>query len=195
MISMKELAEKVQSTLVEGNVGTYYHGSTHKLTTFVTDFMDGNENNHMYGPGIYFTSNPKEAAGYADKNGYVYEVQLNFRKELSTKGKVNVNVLKRLMMNSPDEDAWTNWGENKNQAIQLALQTTLSSSDNMLEALLNVWGDWYRGEHIAFATELTKLGYDGTLYPNINGSGNDWAVVYNPASIQLIKIIPSNNYY
>ena len=193
MISMKDLAERVQSVLVEGNVGTFYHGSTHKITSFVTDFME--EGNHMYGPGIYFTSNAQEASTYAEKEGFVYEVTLNFRKELNTTGKVNLNVLKRLMLNSPDEDAWTNWAEDKNTAIREALRVTSESSDNMLEALLNVWGDWYRGQHIAFVNELIKLGYDGTLYPNINNSGNTFAVVYNPQSINLVKVVPSSEFY
>lgn len=194
MISMKELSNQIQHILIEGNVGTFYHGSEHKITSFNSEFLDG-DGNHMYGPGIYFTSNPGEAAGYADKNGYVYEVNLNFRKELNTIGKVNVNVLKRLMLNAPDEEAWTNWAEDKNTAIREALRVTVESSDNMLEALLLIWGDWYRGQHISFTNELIKLGYDGTIYKNINNSGNNWAVVYNPASIQLVKIIPSIEFY
>lgn len=193
MVSMKDLAQKVQSVLIEGNVGTFYHGSPHKITSFVNDFME--EGNHMYGPGIYFTSNPQEASTYAEKDGYIYEVTLNFRKELASKGKVNLNVCKKLMLNAPDEEAWTNWAEDKNTAINDALRTTAESSDNMLEALMIVWGDWYRGQHIAFVNQLIKLGYDGTLYPNINNSGNTFAVVYNPQSINLVRIIPASEFY
>lgn len=186
MKTMKDLVESMQNIIVEGEVGKFYHGSTHKIGSFVDEFVG--QGNNQLGPGIYFSTDVHDALAYSGKDGFIYEVSINLRNDLNTTQKVNPRVCKALMMNTPDESAWTNWDENKNIAIKMALQNTLEISDNMLDALMTIWGDWYMQDEVMFVRELAKLGFDGSIYPNYNNSGSTWAVVYNPQSITINKI-------
>lgn len=183
-MEMKKLMEDI-SAIMEGTMpGYYYHGTPSPISRFSDEFV-GNGND-SYGPGIYFTTSPATARGYAENstNGMVYECELNIRKELSKKQRINKAVLLKLMQASPDEDAWTNWDESQQGAYRTALAHYMTEG-NMYDALMSVWYDWYRYEAPTFVRHLVKLGYDA--FTHKFDSGELFVIVYNPASIKVVN--------
>ncbi|AQW88978.1 hypothetical protein pEaSNUABM50_00465 [Erwinia phage pEa_SNUABM_50] len=184
-MEMKKLMEDI-SAIMEGQLpGYYYHGSSAPISNFSDEFVG--RGNDEYGPGIYFSSVPNTSIGYAKdggSNGMVYQCEINLRKELSKKTRVNKAVLLKLMQNTPDEDAYTNWNENKNVAYRTALQGYVDEG-NMYDALMGVWYDWYREYPVQFVRSLVQLGYDGYIYTF--ASGERFIIVYNPASIKVVN--------
>lgn len=184
-MEMKKLMEDI-SAIMEGQMpGYYYHGTKQPIHTFSDEFVG--KGNDQYGPGIYFTSNPNTAFGYTDKspNGMVYQCTLNIRKELSKKQRINKAVLLKLMQSTPDDEAYTNWDEHPNRAYQNALNSYMDADDNMYDALMNVWYDWYRYHGTEFVRKLVELGYDA--FTHKFESGELFVIVYNPASINVVK--------
>lgn len=162
-----------------------FHGSNKPIDKFVDDFV-GNGND-QFGPGIYFSSNPNDSYGYISNDGKFYICDLEIRKELSTKTKFNKNVVLKFMKDSPDEYAWTDWDENQNVAYQKALKSLMQfHGDNLLDALTQVWYDWYRDYGPEYVRKVTQLGYDASVH--ILPSGTKFIVVYNPAIIKVKKV-------
>lgn len=184
-MEMKKLMEDI-SAIMEGQLpGYYYHGSSGPITKFSDEFVG--RGNDEYGPGIYFSSVPYTSIGYAadgGQNGQLYQCELNLRKELSKKTRINKAVLLKLMQSTPDDEAWTNWDENQNRAYMIALKGYLDEG-NMYDALMGVWYDWYRDHPVDFVRKLVQLGYDGYVYTF--PSGEKFVVVYNPASIKVVQ--------
>lgn len=183
-MEMKKLMEDI-SAIMEGQLpGYYYHGSSAPITKFSDEFV-GNGNDE-YGPGIYFTTAPSTAIGYANdgQNGVVYECELDLRKVLTKKTRINKAVLLKLMQTTPDDEAWTNWDQHQNRAYQIALQGYIDEG-NMYDALMGVWYDWYRYHPVDFVRKLVQLGYDGYIFTF--GNGEQFVVVYNPASIKVVN--------
>lgn len=185
-MEMKKLMEDI-SAIMEGQMpGYYYHGSSTPISTFSDEFVG--QGHDQYGPGIYFTSAPSTAIGYANErengdNGRVYQCELNLRKELSKNERINKNILLKLMKNTPADDEWTNWDENQNRAYQNALSGYMQET-NMYDALMGVWYDWYRHYSTEFVRALVELGYDGYTYKFDNGE--IFVIVYNPQSIKVV---------
>lgn len=184
-MEMKKLMEDI-SAIMEGQLpGYYYHGSTAPISQFSDEFVG--RGNDEYGPGIYFSSVPYTAIGYAadgGQNGRLYQCELHLRKELSKKTKINKAVLLKLIQSTPDTEAWTDWDENQNRAYMTALKNYVEEG-NMYDALMSVWYDWYRNYPVDFIRKLVQLGYDGYVYTF--SSGEKFVVVYNPASIKVIQ--------
>lgn len=184
-MEMKKLMEDI-SAIMEGQLPDYYyHGSSSPITNFSDEFVG--RGNDEYGPGIYFSSVPSTAIGYAKDgaNGVVYQCQLSLRKVLSKKQKINKAVLLKLMQATPDDEAYTNWDENQNRAYQNALNSYIDAETNMYDALMDVWYDWYRYHGTEFVRNLVQIGYDGYIYEF--PSGERFVVVYNPASIKVVN--------
>ena len=164
----------------------YFHGSNKPITKFVDDFV-GNGND-VYGPGIYFSNNPNDSYGYVSNNGEFYVCDLDIKKELTKKTRFNKNIVLKFMKESPDEYAWTDWDENQNVAYQKALKALMDTnySDNLLDALTQVWYDFYRDYGPEYVRKLVKLGYDASIH--VLPSGTKFAVVYNPTIIKVKKV-------
>lgn len=166
---------------------TFYHGSNKPIDTFVDDFV-GNGND-VYGPGIYFSNNPNDSYGYISNDGKFYVCDLDIKKELTKKTRFNKNIVLKFMKESPDEYAWTDWDENKNVAYQKALKALMETeyADNLLDALTQVWYDWYRDFGTQYVRNLVKLGYDASIHTL--PSGTKFAVVYNPKIIKVKQVL------
>ena len=188
---MRSLMESVADLLSEGNQNTlFYHGSNAKITNFNDEFV-GNGND-QYGPGIYFANKPHVSIGYAaDNNGLVYECELNMRSELTAQTKFNKNFILKLLKDSPDEYAWTDWDEDQNKAYQVAYnQYTSTYGKDMYEILMQIWYDFYRNYPTEFVRHLTSIGLDGT-YHDVSADENGmlvYAVVYNPGIIKVLNV-------
>lgn len=163
--------------------GVYYHGSTHKIQSFVDDFVG--QGKDQYGPGVYMSNRVHVAMGYAEKSGYVYQADVKLRKLLSAKTRYNEGQLLKLMKATPDTDAYTNWSEEPMEAYREALDAYRGT--DMLDACQFIWRDWYHNNPVEFVRELVKMGYDGSVFDI--GEGTNFLVVYNPKSITLTNVM------
>lgn len=161
--------------------GTYYHGSKSQINKFTDEFVGKGAD--QFGPGIYFTSNKETAIGYAN-GGFVYTVELSLRNTIDADKAVNDNIIQQMIDRSPDENAYTNWDENEVKAKFEALKA-YRKEDNMYDALMSVWYDWYNSDPVDFVREMVKIGYDGYVYNHNNDE--DYVIVYNPQSITITK--------
>lgn len=182
-MDMRNLMDSVQK-IMEAPDNIYYHGSEHKIVKFSDEFMGSGHDE--YGPGIYFTNFPKTALGYANGTGYVYECQINPKKLLSKKTRINKAVLMNLIQKSPDEYAWTDWDENKNKAIVNATNNYIEYNSNMYDALMSVWGDFYRDYSTEFCRNLVSIGFDA--YEFVFSHGEHFLIVYNVGIIKVLNV-------
>lgn len=183
--NIRALMESVGAIMVQESAadGTYYHGSTHKITNFVDEFVG--QGHDQYGPGVYLANRVHVAMGYAEKGGYVYKAEVKLKKLLTESTKPNKAQILKLMKNSPDEYAVSNWSEDPREAYQMALEQYMDY--DMLEACMFIWRDWYPNDPVAFVRELVLMGYDGSIYDI--GHGTNFLVVYNPKSISITGIL------
>lgn len=160
---------------------TFYHGSPKKFSKF--DMSTAEKGHAEAGAGIYFTTDKSEAIGYAE-HGYLYTVNIQFRKMVDTKpnSKPKRKRIEELVSNAPDEDDILNWGSLDN-AVDSIIQYSKSEQD----AFDQVWYDFYRGNVSKYLKGMVKLGFDG-FYVDKQFKGIYHAVVFNPKSIQDIEV-------
>jgi len=97
-----------------------YHGSPQKITNFTDEFVGGEGATDQEGPGIYFTTNYKEALGYAD-GGYVYTAKLTPRLLFDETEDINIEkrLIERLVLMSSDwKSTGRDWDENPRVGIK-----------------------------------------------------------------------------
>lgn len=164
-----------------------YHGSKTDFESF--DLNRVGKGIDQNGPGFYFTQDIDDAKGYGDR---VYEYELNLRKTVPTKGKINIAEIQKLMkLSSNLNDVLMNWGENKNVAFREALSAMIDA-ETPFHAFTNVWYDFYRDHPKQYVENMIKLGYDGVIIKGSEGYGNistTHIIVFNPNSIKKIRRI------
>jgi hypothetical protein len=164
----------------------WYHGRTVKARDFSLAHIGRQEANDREGPGFYFTSDKTEAEGYAWPSGIVGTFELNPRKLASTTKKPQKDQVLRLMKGSPDfEQSLSNWDEDPRKAEAAALKAMLAEGNEWL-VLRQVGIDFYRYFPEAWAKGMVGLGIDGAIVPD-NGGLSTHMVIYNPASIKVVK--------
>lgn len=168
----------------------WYHGSGHDISKFSLEFTKW-ENTNQYGPGVYFTNRLDTAISYANgESGKVYVCEIHPRKTVSAKTKINPTIIRNLITTSPDEDKWNDWAETKSEGLRLGINAVLQYNDNMYDAILSVWSDWYRGFEKELLNKLTSVGYDGALIPQPNGE--TFFIAYNVEALSLVKVLARN---
>ena len=165
----------------------WYHGTPHNIERFIDDFVGTGTDQE--GPGIYFTSNEEDAAGYARKGNdpHMFKVSLNFKKLVPLKGKIPVNECIQLLKWAEDyENKLLNWGsENQNENLKAQKQSLLKEQTPH-QAFQSIFVDYYRYSPIEFVRGMVTLGYDGVIVPR--GFMNvKHAIVYNPKIIEVIE--------
>jgi len=105
-----------------------YHGSKALFQRF--DYSKMGQNGTSEGFGFYFTNNRNIAEGYA-QNGYLYTVEFNGKKSLSsTKKTITKNQLKKLLIELDKRGQYlSNYGDTEFEGFEKVLS----------EAILNVW--------------------------------------------------------
>lgn len=154
----------------------FYHGSSKPISKFTDEFVG--RGNDQYGAGIYFTDNIETAKGYGDN---LYKCRLDIDNPLTSKTPIDEDIIMTLIEESEDEIAWTNWSDNHYEAVQMGFDSVINSSDNMYEAILSVWADWYMNDPVVFVRKLVHYGYDAAIIPVRNGE--TFVVVYDPRCI------------
>lgn len=177
---------KFTEYLKESEENRWYHGSSHKIEKFSTDFVG--KGTDQDGPGIYFSNNAEDAMTYAKKtegkSGFLYEVELNFKKLVPLTGKVNTKELEQMIYWSKNngeeqyEANWMNWDEDE--------KIKAYSSETPHEAFQSIAADWYKDYPQDFCSSMTSLGYDGVIvkrqFMNVKH-----LIVYNPKIIRIIE--------
>lgn len=177
----------------ENLTGEWYHGDERK-TDFINrnyfDATDHSRDRNAMGPGIYFTRLKYQAKGYAGTKGYVYTVTVDLdpKRTLVDNTKINPVFLKKFIEKCPDKDMLYNYDEDLNRAKHVALQLSIESSENMLEAIMGLYNDLYQRDAVFFAKTMTELGYDA-FYHKVNPLYPEaiHLIVYNPKIINIVK--------
>lgn len=185
---MDSITHAHNSTVLESTAdGLYYHGSSHKITRFVDEFVGSGTD--QFGPGIYMTNDLNAALQYSSETGYIYVADVKMRNLLTEDVPYDRDIVLNMMKATPDEEAFWDFGETPESAYTAAIKVIEQYRGNsLLEALLAVQSDWYRDNAMEFVRELVKLGYDGSVYDQ--GSGIKFLVVYNPKCITLTEVMP-----
>lgn len=157
----------------------YFHGSPKQFNQFSYTYVG--QGNDQEGPGFYFTDKEVNAQHY----GKVYKANLTLNKTVPLKGRINRREIKQMMRWAPDlEDTLTNWAENPNIAFQKAFDVIVNQN-NPHQAFMSVWYDFYRGNEALYLQNMTKLGYDGVIIPQPDGSNH--VVMFSPDKIQIVQ--------
>lgn len=166
-----------------------YHGSPTEIKKFTDDFVG--EGVDQEGPGIYFTTNEEDAAGYARKsegNGKIYHVRLEMNKLIPTKGKVKESEINSMIEWAPNyEEKLMDWGHEDLQSNLRAFKDSLKRQATPKDVFLSLWYDLYRYTPIDYVRNMVLLGYDGLIvqkeFMNVKH-----IIVYNPKVIKLLDI-------
>lgn len=141
---------------------TVYHGSKALFNKF--DYSKMGLNGTAEGFGFYFTSKRSIAEGYAH-NGYLYTVNFNGKKSLSsTKKTITKAQLKKFIIRLDELGQYlSNYGDTSYEGYNNVLQTTLDSewsySDNDVDLICAISNAY--GNRETVLTELYKMfGYD-----------------------------------
>lgn len=191
---MKKLNSIYEEVLSESQQTQFvaYHGSPQKISKFEDSFVSGEDVTQHHGPGIYFTTNYKNARMFGEN---VHKVQLSgkFIDTDTPSDSVNYNEIISLMkMSGDDEDEWEmeaqNYNENPEAGIQMAAEEAINYGDNEAFVFMRVMNSWYQHTPVRYIRSMTNLGYDGMVVD----APRDWVgekhiIVFNPNCIKLIK--------
>lgn len=139
-----------------------YHGSPNKFNKFNFDHI--RTNGTTEGIGFYFTDNKQIANGYAS-NGYLYTINLNGKKEISSNERtLTRNELKKFItvLQNNDIDYLSNFGDvsfsGYNNVLNDAIDSLLSCNDDV-ELLCDIYNAQGDNENI-ISLFVDTLGYD-----------------------------------
>lgn len=168
------------------NSTLFYHGTPTRFDHFDLAFVS--QGNDREGPGFYFSTSKNTAAMHArGPDGHILVVSLHPRRLVPLQGRVNVNQVSALMKASPRlTDALQDWDENPNVAFRMALQGMVVQGEPK-ESFERVWYDFYRREPQLWLQGMVKLGYDGIMVSQPDGSIH--AIMFDPKRITVLDRI------
>jgi len=168
--------------------GIWYHGDLEDadFSTRSMDTEDYTRSPNALGPGIYWTRDRDQARGYAGKKGYVFSATMDLtpRKTMSKDDTVTSEIVERFISLAPRGSRRTgleNWDNNIDQAVS----TYVESGEDLLDALVGVYHDFYGMDSRAFGRSMVRIGYDAYIHhlPNV-----DHLVVWNPKIIKVKEV-------
>lgn len=168
----------------------WYHGSPKKIDNFVDEFVGGEEANDQEGPGIYFSSNKKDAGHFGE---YVHAVELSPSGIVSAEEgtEADRDELLALMRQAEDwEMKAQDWNEDPELGLELAVDSFMRYNHSQHQQFLQVWYDFFRYEPVNYVREMAKLGYDMIKIDKGVHEGEHiyHAIVLNPSIIELKAI-------
>ena len=167
-----------------------YHGSPKEINKFVDDFVGANEATDQEGPGIYFTTEFDDAAGYGK---YVYSVRLRGKYLVSTGDPNGINktlVMKLAKMAEDWKMEAQNYHENPNRGIIELVNGAYEYNEDEKGVLQQIWINLYRYRPVEFVRNCVKLGIDGIIvdrYANAENGGKH-IIIYNPNTIEYLEM-------
>lgn len=170
-----------------GITGRFYHGAKVAFDAF--DPARAADGHAQEGCGFYFTSDRDDAIHYAGSTGYLLTVELRIDRQLPLTGRARRQDVEALMRASPELDSTLeNWDENPSRAFAAALNGMMSRGTPK-EVFEQVWWDFYRSHPAEFLAEVSRLGYDGTVFPRSalrDGTPVQHVVMYNVEKIKIV---------
>ena len=163
-----------------------YHGTGANIDAFDLSRSGSASGAEQYGTGVYTTTNPTLASGYANstvQNANVLPLVTRMANPISdeTAKKLTKAQIKKIIEQSPDldEQLW-NYGdvgyEGKNKVLNDAVNSLYEyQGDKMLENLHPIANDFFSGDPIAFNNAAAKvLKKDGVIvdFPKTNEKFN-----------------------
>ena len=167
-----------------------YHGSPKKIDVFTDEFVGTNEATDEEGPGIYFTTEFEDAAGYGN---YIYTVKLRGNFLISTGDPQGID--RELIMNlAKMAEEWEleaqNYSEDPESGMEQLVDGAFDYNDDEKGVLQQIWINLYRYQPTEFVRNCVKLGIDGIIvsrYRNTSNNGNH-IIIYNPNVIKFIEV-------
>lgn len=187
-----KLFESFKTNLDPGQV--WYHGRDVKLDSFHKSFeYITREGNNEHGPGIYLTSQQKDAKGYGN---FIHQVKFTGNaiqrgdKATYDDAKLATRMIKKYA--SDWEMEANNWHENASKGVDEFVKSILSSASDRVDFWKYVWGDFFRYEPIKFTEGMKSIGIDGIIVPGYAGTdGMAHLIAYNPDALEIENIIKS----
>jgi len=183
----------VEITEAARKIPIFYHGSNNRIESFSLEHLGTGIGLDQYGPGIYLTSSPQDAARYGK---YIHTVEVDIpRSRFLGKRKISRQQVEELIKKAPDfEDRLTNWDENPRVAFKKATDNIFRSYyDDMREACEQVWFDFYYPNHhtVDYLRRMVEMGYDAFTVK----LGEPWyttdtvhMIVFNPKCLQIVSV-------
>jgi len=170
-----------------------YTGRTVKSTEFDYNYVGLENAIDQEGPGFYFSTSINTAFGYAGNDGIVIIADVDTTKFLTKKNKPKLSDIKKLILAAPDlEDTLTNFAEDYNKALKIAIQSYIEYYDSALDSYQTIWHDFYRYEPVKYLEQLIKLGYNGHFGELFEKSNfveeSQHVVVYNNKVIKVLDV-------
>jgi ADP-Ribosyltransferase in polyvalent proteins len=186
-MKIKTIYNELLTEAIKGGKILAYHGTNHEITSFVDDFVGGEEAKDQEGPGLYFTTSEDDANGYGT---FMYKVMLTPRKLLTTspinRGYLST-IIKLCKMSSNWKETAQNWDENPNRGIIEAANSFIDYNDNEKDLFLQVWIDFYRYKPVEYVRNMVKLGIDGIIIDAYGVNKNTKHIImYNTSLIKKL---------
>lgn len=136
---------------------TIYHGTPHTFPAFEYQYI-GNGTDQE-GPGIYLTSDIRDAARYGQ---HIMIVEAEFNHFVPLTGKTSPREIKYMIEHAPDAAyVLENYDENPTIALREAIHDTIAFNETPHDAFQSVCADFYRYDPVDFVKNMVSLGYDG----------------------------------
>lgn len=194
-LRISDLLTEMLEEAVDNQSFIVYHGSPTEIQTFTDEFVGGEEATDQEGPGIYFTTNHKEAIGYAE-GGYVYTVRLTPRRLFDESKASNIKralIDKLVFLSSDWESTGSDWSENPRVGIKMLIDSAYEYNDTEKDLIQQIWIEAYRYDGVNFVRNCAKLGIDGLIVNREAGimfdrNNDKHIIVYNPNIIEVKNV-------
>lgn len=171
----------------KGNPLVVYHNSAKEFSAFDM-FKVGQENGTDYGRGIYFTDDYSKAKGYGD---VPYSVYLRIENPIEpTQKKVTRNQWRKIanIILENDLDAFINYGEEKNMAINNFIEWETSDTPD-IDVLAGMYNAGVTDTETINRAFVEVTGYDGVISKGYYDDPNSLFNIYVALIPEQIKSI------
>ncbi|WCK57436.1 hypothetical protein PP175_25555 (plasmid) [Aneurinibacillus sp. Ricciae_BoGa-3] len=167
-----------------------FHGSKEFFDTF--DYSKIGLNGTSEGKGFYFTDSMSIASGYGE-NGYLYTVEFNGKKSLSSEKKtITRQQLKKYLLALDKETEYlSNWGDKDYEGLEKVLNEAVrgeyEQSDNdvdMISGIANTCGDMETSLSLVYQ----MLGYDSIIVDAEWGNGQRIYIALTNDIIEMVDV-------
>jgi len=171
-----------------------YHGTNSDFNSFNLDKSGSASGAQQFGSGVYTTTNPFNAGGYANPNidgSNILPLLVKLKSPIvdGTKGKLSKHQIRSILQKAPElEDALYNFGdvgyEGKNKVFNKALNQIYEyQDDKLLENLHPISNDFFSGYNQEFNDAVSKtLKRDGVQVNFDNGE--KFKIPFNPNQVR-----------
>jgi ADP-Ribosyltransferase in polyvalent proteins len=171
-----------------------YHGTNADISEFDLKHSGKASGAEQYGSGVYTTTSPQQASGYANNGkdgGNVLSLLVNMKNPIidGVDGQLTKPQIKSILQKSPDlENALWNYGDVSYEGKGKVFNTAVNSAheyqgDKLLENLHPLANDFYSGEPQAFNDAVAKVLKKDGVQVNFE-NGEKYKIPFNPKQVR-----------